>query len=105
MAKVAATKKEVKKEGALGKGDLIEHVARASGLPKTKVEEVVDGFFDFITKKLKEGQVIRLVGFLSFKVVKKAARTGRNPATGKEIKIPARNSIKVQVGKKLKDAV
>ena len=84
---------------------LIENIAKSNGLPKTKSEEIVNSVFDFITSSLQKGKTFQLIGFGAFKVVNRAARNGRNPSTGKAIKIPASKSARFSVGKKLKDAV
>lgn len=88
----------------MNKGDLINEVAK---VVKTKKEAqaAVDCVLSTITDALKKQETVTLVGFGSFKVIKKEARTGRNPQTGEEIQIEARNVPKFVPGKSLKDAV
>ena len=88
----------------MNKGDLIEQVAAKIGT-KSKAQEVVDGIFGAITDALKKKESVQIVGFGSFKVSRRAARKGRNPQTGAEIQIAARNVPKFVPGKALKDAV
>jgi DNA-binding protein HU-beta len=87
------------------KNDLIGLVAEKAGLTKAQAGEAVDAVFDAITGSLKKGEEVRLVGFGTFAVSKRKASTGRNPATGAEIKIPASNQAKFKPGKALKDAI
>lgn len=87
------------------KNDLIGSVAEKAGLTKAQAGEAVDAVFDAITSSLKKGDEVRLVGFGTFAVSKRKASTGRNPATGAEIKIPASNQAKFKPGKGLKDAI
>ena len=87
------------------KGDLIDKVVDEAGVSKKAAGIAVQAVLDGITDALKKGQKISLVGFGTFSVSKRAARTGRNPATGATINIPARNVPKFKAGKALKDAV
>ena len=88
----------------MNKGDLINEVAKLVGTKK-EAQAAVECVFDSITKTLKKkGQVV-IVGFGTFKVAKRKARTGRNPQTGEEIKIAAKSVPKFTAGKALKDAV
>jgi DNA-binding protein HU-beta len=86
------------------KGDLVGAVAEVVGKKKL-AEEAIECVLESITKALKKGESVTLVGFGTFKVAKRAARTGRNPQTGKQIKIKAKKVPKFTAGKKLKDAV
>jgi len=88
----------------VNKADLVAEVAKLVG-SKRKAEEAVSCVLDTITKALKKGQTMTLVGFGTFAVGKRKARVGRNPQTGKEIKIPAKKVPKFSAGKALKDAV
>jgi DNA-binding protein HU-beta len=88
----------------MNKGDLINDVAKVVSTKK-EAQAAVDCVLDSITKTLKKGQDITLVGFGTFKVVKRKARKGRNPATGEEIKIKATKAPKFVPGKALKEAV
>jgi len=88
----------------MNKGDLINEVAKVVGTKK-EAQEAVDCVFDSITKTLKKRGQVTLAGLGSFKVSKRKARTGRNPRTGEELKIKAKNVPKFVPGKALKDAV
>ena len=89
----------------MNKNDLVASVADQSGLTKADATKAVDAVFDSITGAMKKGGEVRLVGFGTFSVAKRAASTGRNPRTGESIKIPASNQPKFKAGKGLKDAV
>lgn len=89
----------------MSKGDLIESVAKSAALSKAKAAVAVNAVLDSISKSLKKGNSVSLVGFGSFSVVKRKARNGRNPQTGKTIKIKATKAPKFKAGKGLKDAV
>jgi nucleoid DNA-binding protein len=88
----------------MNKGDLIKELAKVSGTKKD-AEAAVNTIFGAITKALKKGNKVTLIGFGTFSVIKRAARKGRNPQTGKEIKIAARKVPKFTPGKGLKVAV
>jgi len=88
----------------MNKGDLVGEVAKVVSTKK-EAQAAVDCVFDSITKTLKKKGEVTLVGFGTFKVGKRKARTGRNPKTGEEIKIKAKNAPKFVAGKALKDAV
>ncbi len=89
----------------MNKNDLIAAVAGATDLSKADATKAVDGVLDAITDSLKGGNEVRLVGFGTFSVARRAASTGRNPRTGESIQIPASNQPKFKAGKALKDAV
>jgi len=89
----------------MNKNDLIAGVADVTGLTKADAAKAVDAVLDSITGALKKGKEVRLVGFGTFKVSKRAASEGRNPRTGEAIKIPASKRPKFTAGKALKDAV
>ena len=88
----------------MNKADLVGEVAKVVG-SKKKAEEAVSCVLQTVTKALKKGQALTLVGFGTFTVSKRKARLGRNPQTGKEIKIPAKKVPKFSPGKALKAAV
>jgi len=88
----------------MNKGDLINEVAKVVSTKK-EAQEAVDFVISSITKALKKGNAVTLVGFGTFKVTKRKARKGRNPQTGEEIKIKASNAPKFTPGKSLKEAV
>ncbi|QDH70551.1 HU family DNA-binding protein [Marilutibacter alkalisoli] len=89
----------------MNKAELIEAVAGAADLSKTDAASAVDAFVSVVTKALKKGDTVTLVGFGTFQVRKRAARTGRNPKTGETIKIKASKNPAFKAGKALKDAV
>ena len=88
------------------KAELIEAMAKDAGISKVKASEALNSLITGITQELKkkDGKVT-LVGFGTFSTAKRKARTGRNPQTGKPIKIAAKTVVKFSVGKKLKEAV
>lgn len=88
----------------MNKGDLIEEVAKAT-CTKKEAADAVDAVLAAIKKSLKKGDAVTLVGFGTFDVKKRKARKGRNPQTGKEIKIAAKKVPVFKAGKGLKDAV
>ena len=88
----------------MNKGDLVNEVAKLVSTKK-EAQAAVDCVFESITKALKKKDTVTLVGFGTFKVNKRKARTGRNPRTGEEIKIKAKKVPKFIPGKGLKDAV
>ena len=89
----------------MNKSDLIAQIAKAAGISKAAAGRTLDAATDAIAKSLKKGDTVTLIGFGSFYVGKRAARSGRNPRTGAAIKIKAANSPKFRAGKSLKDAV
>lgn len=89
----------------MNKQDLAAAVADSTSLTKADANKAVDAIFDVITQTLKKGDDVRLAGFGTFRVAKRAARTGRNPQTGATINIPASKQPKFSAGKGLKDAV
>jgi DNA-binding protein HU-beta len=89
----------------MSKQDLINDIAAATGLTKTFAGRALDATTDSITKSLKKGESVTLIGFGTFKVSKRAARAGRNPQTGAALKIAARNAATFTAGKALKEAV
>ncbi|MFT3756668.1 MAG: HU family DNA-binding protein [Pseudoxanthomonas sp.] len=89
----------------MNKNELIDAVAEAAGLSKTDAGRAVDAVVASVTGALKQGDAVTLVGFGSFQVKARAARTGRNPKTGEDIQIPASNNPVFKAGKALKDAV
>jgi nucleoid DNA-binding protein len=88
----------------MNKADLINEVANVVSTKK-EAQAAVDCVLESISQALKKGDVVTLVGFGTFKVVKRKARIGRNPQTGAEIKISASKAPKFVAGKTLKDAV
>ena len=88
----------------MNKGDLVDEVAKVVGTKK-EAQAAVECVLSSITKALKKGDAVTLVGFGTFKVTKRKARIGRNPQTGEEIKIKASKAPKFTPGKSLKEAV
>ncbi|NOX20350.1 MAG: HU family DNA-binding protein [Nitrospirae bacterium] len=89
----------------MNKAELIEKVAEATGSSKAEAAKAVNAVFETITKALKKGDSVTLIGFGTFAVSKQKARKGRNPQTGETIKIKARKVPKFRPGKALKEAV
>ena len=89
----------------MNKGDLIDAVADEAGLSKADATRAVESVINAITKALQGGTQVSLVGFGTFTVKKRAARTGRNPRTGETIEIRASKVPGFRAGKALKDAV
>jgi DNA-binding protein HU-beta len=85
--------------------DLIDHVAKTTGITKAAAGKVVAAVFDHVTEALKNGEEVRLAGFGSFSVTERGERAGRNPRTGESITLAASKSPKFAPGKALKDAV
>ncbi len=88
----------------MNKGDLVNEVANVVSTKK-EAQAAVDCVLSTITKALEKGDAVTLIGFGTFKVAKRNARVGRNPQTGKEIKISAKKVPRFVAGKALKDAV
>ena len=89
----------------MNKAELIEAMASGADISKADAKKALDAFIDSTTAALKKGDRVALVGFGSFSVSKRAARTGRNPQSGKEIKIAAKNVVKFKAGADLSDKV
>ena len=87
------------------KDEFVSLVAKKSGLTKADSDKALDAVLESLTELLKAGDAMSFIGFGKFSVGDRAARTGRNPATGKEIKIAASKAAKFTAGKALKDAV
>jgi DNA-binding protein HU-beta len=85
----------------MNKSELVEAIASEAKLTKADAQRALDAFTNNITKCLKKGDRVALVGFGSFSITKRAARTGRNPQTGKEIKIAAKKVAKFKAGAEL----
>jgi DNA-binding protein HU-beta len=89
----------------MNKSELVEQMANASGISKASAEKALGGMIDAVTKTLKKGDKVTLVGFGTFSIAKRAARQGRNPQTGKPITIKARKVARFKAGSKLAEAV
>jgi DNA-binding protein HU-beta len=89
----------------MNKGQLIDNIAESADISKAAANRALDAFIDSVTNALVEGDSVSLIGFGSFSVKERAARTGRNPQTGGEIQIPAAKVPAFKAGKSLKDAI
>jgi DNA-binding protein HU-beta len=89
----------------MNKSDMIDHIAAKTKLTKKAVSDVLEAFMEGVMSELSKGGTLTLTGFGTFKVAHRKARTGRNPQTGEEIKIPARNVPTFKPGKELKERV
>lgn len=89
----------------MNKTELVAAIAEKAELSKKDSEKALKAFVDVVTAQLKKGQKIQLVGFGTFEISERAAREGRNPQTGKTMKIAACKAPKFKAGKALKDAV
>jgi DNA-binding protein HU-beta len=87
------------------KAELVEKMAKDADISKAAAGKTLDSFIDAVTKSLKKGNKLTLVGFGTFSTAKRKARVGRNPRTGAKIKIPARKIAKFSAGSALKNAV
>jgi len=90
---------------AITKLELANHLHKKMGLPKRDCLDFVNSFFNEISKSLEKGEEVKLSGFGNFLLLKKKARPGRNPKTGKEYTITARTSISFKPGRKLRDKI
>jgi DNA-binding protein HU-beta len=89
----------------MNKAEIVARMAKESGLTKADANRALDAFLDNVTRALKKGEKVTLVGFGTFLVGRRRARTGRNPQTGAPIKIAARRVPRFAAGKELKDTV
>ena len=89
----------------MNKTELVAAMVNQKNLAKKDVEAVLNSFMEVVTKELQDGEKVQLVGFGTFEVAERAARTGRNPSTKEVIEIPASKAPKFKAGKALKDAV
>lgn len=85
----------------MNKAELIDQISIDAGIPKTKASAAVESFMESVSKALKAGKKVTLVGFGTFTVHKRAARKGRNPATGEAIRIKAKKVVKFRAGYEL----
>ena len=89
----------------MNKSELVAAIAEQAGISRRDAENALKAFTDVVTQELTKGNKIQLVGFGTFEVSERAARTGRNPQTGEEMQIAASKAPKFKAGKALKDAV
>lgn len=89
----------------MNKGELIDAIAKDAGLSKADAGKALNSFVSNVSKSLKKGNSVQLIGFGTFSISKRAARAGRNPQTGATIKIAAKKVAKFKAGKALADTV
>ena len=89
----------------MNKGDLVDAIVKEAKISKASAEKALNTVIDSVGTTLKKGDKVAVVGFGTFSVSRRKARKGRNPQTGKEIKIPAKKVVKFSAGKKLKARV
>jgi DNA-binding protein HU-beta len=93
------------KKQTMNKSDLIDGMAEDAGITKAAAKKALESFLGNVEKSLKKGNRVSLVGFGSWSVSRRAAREGRNPQTGKTIKIAAKNVVKFKAGSDLQSSV
>jgi DNA-binding protein HU-beta len=89
----------------MNKAELVDAVAKMTQHSKVQTEEMFDAFMAVVQNALMSGNTVQMTGFGTFMVHERAARMGRNPATGQELKIPAKKVVKFKVSSKMNDAV
>jgi len=87
------------------KSKIVDYVSEKAGVSKAASKRAIDAFFESIENGLKKGDKITFSGFGTFYVVKRNARVARNPKTGKEVMVPAKNVVKFRVSKRLNEVV
>jgi DNA-binding protein HU-beta len=89
----------------LNKAELIDYISELAGLTKKDAEKSLNATLEAVTKSLSKGDEVSIANFGSFKVKMRSARKGRNPRTGEEMDIPAKNVISFSAGKNLRESV
>lgn len=89
----------------MNKFELIEHIASNADVSKASAARMVESFISAVTRQVKRGEDVRLVGFGTFQLRKRAARAGRNPRTGDTIRIKSKRAVVFKAGKNLQEAV
>jgi len=89
----------------MNKSDLIDAIAQSAGLTKVQAAKALNSYHEIVTKAMKKGDSVSVVGFGTFTTAQRKARTGRNPKTGAALKIKAARVPKFRAGKGLKDSV
>ncbi len=89
----------------MNKTELIDRIAESADISKRSAGDALQGFMQAVAETLKKGEKLSLIGFGTFSVSERSARTCRNPQTGKSMKIPAKKIVKFKVGSKLAEAV
>lgn len=87
------------------KAELVEAIAKETGLTKADATRALEATFEVITKALKKGEKVPVAGFGTFDISKRKAREGHNPRTGEKVKIPARKAVTFKAGTALKESV
>ncbi|MEE4137103.1 MAG: HU family DNA-binding protein [Desulforhopalus sp.] len=100
-----ACQERLSREEFMNKKELIESIAGAADISKAAAEKALNGTLAAVAESLKKGDKVTLVGFGTFSISKRDARQGRNPQTGKTIKIPAKKIVKFKAGSKLSEAI
>ena len=88
-----------------GKADIIDDIANSAGLTRRQATDAFQATIDSISSALRKGERVQIPGFGSFSVSERAARTGRNPATGESIKIKASKNVRFKGGREMKDSL
>ena len=89
----------------MNKGQLVDRMAKSAGIFKSAADKALNGFMEAVTESLNTGEKVTLVGFGTFSVTERKARTGRNPRTGKPMEIPAKKVVKFRPGTKLSESI
>jgi DNA-binding protein HU-beta len=89
----------------MNKAELVSRMAELAGVTKVQAERGLDALIQAITEAVEKGEAVKLIGFCSFEVVKRAERVGRNPRTGEPLKIEAKKVVRFRAMKKLNSAV
>lgn len=89
----------------MNKAKLVEQMSKSTKLSKAAAKKALESFIEAVSKSLRTGKSVVLTGFGSFTIMKRKARAGINPATGKKMQIPAKKVVKFRTGKVLKDLV
>jgi len=89
----------------MNKAELIAEIAESADISKKAAGDVLEGFMKAVTDTMKKGGKLQLVGFGTFAISQRSARTTRNPQTGKEMKVPAKKVVRFKAGSKLADIV
>lgn len=89
----------------MNKGELVDRMAKAAGISKMAADKAITEFTSAVTETLKSGEKVTLIGFGTFLVSDRKARTGRNPRTGAALKIPAKKMVRFKPGTKLSESV
>jgi len=89
----------------MNKTELINQIAESADISKKAAGDALQGFMSAVTETMQKGDKLSLIGFGTFSISERSARTCRNPQTGKEMKVPAKKVVKFKVGSKLADAV